>query len=274
MKAWLPKNEDAKIQICCYILTEANKPVKLSYHKSLRTLSTNFFERIYIEKTSPASSSRRHRRQVHHENLPNLRRGRVRHTAEQLEKPEKLAPGGNCGDEATKCSKGDSLVPRCTANGILWSSWSGQWERLVANYLVGLPQPTPETRFWYLGHLLDQADLSPHDVGFFSFGAHLQRLHRSPEVVSMLLRQQRGQTEHNVSYCFRPADVVAKATSAETLWIPLFWFLCLLCAAINVFFCAVYWMNLLGWIYCITYDDAITNNNFQITSSLKLRLYG
>jgi hypothetical protein len=66
-------------------------------------------------------------------------------------------------------------------------------ERVVADYLVGLPRSTPEIHFWYLGHLLDRADLSPHDVGVFPFGTKLQRIHRPPAVIPLSLLQ----TEHS-----------------------------------------------------------------------------
>lgn len=43
-------------------------------------------------------------------------------------------------------------------------------------------------------------------------------------------------------------------------------FLCLLCATINVFFCAVYWIPSRLWLYGAAYDDVMINNNFQIIS--------
>jgi len=144
-----------------------------------------------------ASTLRRHRRQIHRENLANLPPGRVRPSAERAREASV---------RREQRRRGNQLLQRRLTRAQMYGERRSleqlveQMERLVADYLVGLPRPTPETSFWYLGHLLERADLSPHDVGVFPFGAQLQRLQRPPAVIPMSLRQ----TQHN-------ADAVAFA---------------------------------------------------------------
>ncbi|CAO3675939.1 unnamed protein product [Umbelopsis ramanniana] len=137
----------------------------------------NFCERCQRTYSS-FSSLRRHRLQHHQENLAHLPPGPAPHPTARI----------ITADEA----RAARAARAASAKRDLRRREIEEMERVVADYLVGLPRPTPETAFWYLGHLLDQAGLDPHDVTVFHFGAQLQQ---PPAVHRMSLRQRRSQQD-------------------------------------------------------------------------------
>lgn len=151
------------------------------------------------------STLRRHRRDIHRENLVNLPPGpRPNRTARIMTVDETRVARLATAWRDLRRRESQVFQRRLARATIHGENQSLQqlvegMERVVADYLVGLPRPTPEPTFWYLGHLLDQADLNPYDVRVFPFGAQLQRLHRPPEVIPRSLRQRRGQRQRAIN---------------------------------------------------------------------------